>query len=444
MTNDKMRHNDVRKIIVVGLDGATWKLLDPLMEEGIMPNLKKIVQKGTSGILLSTIPPYTAPAWVSCTTGVNPGKHGIFGFTSKKNDLMSGDFLDSTDVQVPKIWNYINHTNRTVGLINVPITYPTEPVNGFMVPCFFTPLGKIDYTYPKSIYKEILKPLNYVINTRSFNTKNPSEGQISENIRNIKFMTKIRYKVMEKLSERYNPDFLMTVFTSPDKVQHKFWKYIDSNDPLSKTTFALKIKPLLLSVYEQVDTILGKILKKLDSKTTLYIVSDHGFGPQKNFLFINKWLSENEFLSIKKIRLLLYKLNSKIGNKRLFFKRNVDIVKHPIYRFINYKKSSFISGDQYEHGIYRIHDAESHESLKIINLLIEKLNRLRNNETEMPVFERIYKKNEIYSGEYVKNAPDIILKLNDYSTNILRDYPFRKNILLKSISPTDTVILKEL
>ena len=183
----------------------------------------------------------------------------FFGFTSKKNDLMSGDFLDSTDVQVPKIWNYINHTNRTVGLINVPITYPTEPVNGFMVPCFFTPLGKIDYTYPKSIYKEILKPLNYVINTRSFNTKNPSEGQISENIRNIKFMTKIRYKVMEKLSERYNPDFLMTVFTSPDKVQHKFWKYIDSNDPLSKTTFALKIKPLLLSVYEQVDTILGKI-----------------------------------------------------------------------------------------------------------------------------------------------------------------------------------------
>ena len=173
----------------------------------------------------------------------------------------------------------------------------------------------------------------------------------------------------------------------------------------------------------------------MDSKTTLYIVSDHGFGPQKNFLFINKWLSENEFLSIKKIRLLLYKLNSKIGNKRLFFKRNVDIVKHPIYRFINYKKSSFISGDQYEHGIYRIHDPESHESLKIINLLIEKLNRLRNNETEMPVFERIYKKNEIYSGEYVKNAPDIILKLNDYSTNILRDYPFRKNILLKSISP---------
>ncbi len=69
-----------RKLVIVGIDGGTFKVINPLIAEGKLPHLEKLINSGVKGILKSTYPPITAAAWVSFMTGKNPGKHGYFDF----------------------------------------------------------------------------------------------------------------------------------------------------------------------------------------------------------------------------------------------------------------------------------------------------------------------------------------------------------------------------
>lgn len=424
-----------KKIFVLGLDGASWELLNPLMDRGIMPNLKRIVLAGTSGVLKSTIPPYTAPAWVSCATGVNPGKHGIFGFTLKKNGMEDGEFVGSTRIRVPKLWDWINSVGKTVGLINVPITYPAEPVNGFVIPCFMTPLGQKDYTYPVSIFKDFLLPIDYVINVRIAAIQNFSEEILNKTVNDIKYMSQKRYQVMEALRKAYHPDFFMIVFTCLDKIQHKFWKYLDARDRMYETSFAQASRPVIHSVYRQMDNIIGKILDESDNDTTLYIVSDHGFGPHKKNFFINKWLASNGFLKIRKTSLMRHRFLLRYMGKPDFSTRNIDIFRNPILKCINYDKSWFVGSDPYEQGIYYINKALRAEYSIQVSKLRQKLSELKDPETGKYLFEKIYHKNELYSGNYTDEAPDIVLKMKDYGYSITRGYSLRNGIFHRVVKP---------
>ncbi|MBU4288003.1 MAG: alkaline phosphatase family protein [Proteobacteria bacterium] len=422
-----MKNNN--KTFVLGLDGATWDLLNPLMDKGLMPNLKKIIKKGASSVLQSTIPPYTAPAWVSCFTGVNPGKHGIFGFTIKKNGVPGKQFVGSNYVRVPKLWHYINSADKTVGLINIPITYPAEPVNGFVVPCFLTPLGKKDYTYPKSIYKDYLLPIDYVINVRIAEKQDFSEKIFLKIINDIKHSTQKRYEAMDALRNAYNPDFFMIVFTCMDKIQHKFWKFLDPRNPIYSTSIASQARPFIISLYEQMDEIIGKILMSLDDNTTLYIVSDHGFGPKKKMFLINKWLEKNGLLKINKLKLIKHRFLSNHMIKHDFSNRNIDILNHPIYNFIDFNKSLFLGSDPYEQGIYYIGVSNDKKYMLEINKLKNKLKELKDPETGIRIFDEVYFRNDLYEGDYTHIAPDIILKMKDYGYDIARTYPLRNKFL---------------
>src|SRR5918992_2721943 len=109
----------MNKVLLLGLDGMTFSVLDPAFEAGHMPNYKRLLERGASGTLTSTIPPYTPPGWTSIFTGVNPGRHGIFGFTlgnAQRNDGLVR--LDK--VKAPALWNVLNAQDRAVGLFNIP------------------------------------------------------------------------------------------------------------------------------------------------------------------------------------------------------------------------------------------------------------------------------------------------------------------------------------
>src|SRR5215210_7696846 len=109
------------KVLMLGLDGATFRVLDPAFEAGHMPRLKKLLEEGVSGTLTSTIPPYTPPGWTSIFTGVNPGRHGIFGFTLG-NVQQSKGLVRLDRVAAPAIWNAANAQGVSMGLFNIPMT----------------------------------------------------------------------------------------------------------------------------------------------------------------------------------------------------------------------------------------------------------------------------------------------------------------------------------
>ncbi|MFK7802359.1 MAG: alkaline phosphatase family protein, partial [Anaerolineae bacterium] len=110
------------KLLILGLDGATFDLIRPWAAEGHLPNLAKLIEIGTHGDLMSTLPPVTSPAWPSFMTGCNPGKHGVFDFIAPAGN--SYTLVNATRLRQPTLWQILSKMGYTVGVMNVPVTYP--------------------------------------------------------------------------------------------------------------------------------------------------------------------------------------------------------------------------------------------------------------------------------------------------------------------------------
>lgn len=134
------------KLIVIGLDGASFPLIMKFCNEGLLPNISKIIEMGKCAPLNSTIPPHTAPGWVSSLTGVLPGEHGIYQFWDTQSPNYVGKFMGSNNVAYPYIWDILNEAGYSTGLINIPMSHPPKKVNGYIITW---PLSNtLRYCYP--------------------------------------------------------------------------------------------------------------------------------------------------------------------------------------------------------------------------------------------------------------------------------------------------------
>ena len=145
----------VNKLLVIGLDGASFNVLDALIEKGRLPNLASLVRDGARANLETTFPPITAVAWSSFMTGKNPGKHGIFEFKRKGGGSTRELAVNASFRDGPAIWDLLGAAGKRVIVHNFPCTYPPADVNGLMIADFMTPRGKRDFTYPASLLGEI-------------------------------------------------------------------------------------------------------------------------------------------------------------------------------------------------------------------------------------------------------------------------------------------------
>ena len=129
----------MQKTAMIGLDGAAWHLVDPLIDAGRMPNLAALKERGAAGVLASTVPTYTPPAWTSAATGVNPGRHGIYGFIEGHAQNKGLELVHSGKIRSSTIWQMANAQGATVGVYNLPLTYPPRRLDGWMVSGMMTP-----------------------------------------------------------------------------------------------------------------------------------------------------------------------------------------------------------------------------------------------------------------------------------------------------------------
>ncbi|MEM2981373.1 MAG: alkaline phosphatase family protein, partial [Thermoproteota archaeon] len=113
------------KIIILGLDGATWAVLKPLSDTGFLPNIKRLIEHGCMGVLKSTIPPMTSPAWPCLATGVNPGKIGAFSTLMR---IREEDFrlipVNSSVYRGNSFWDMLSRKGYRVALVKIPFLYP--------------------------------------------------------------------------------------------------------------------------------------------------------------------------------------------------------------------------------------------------------------------------------------------------------------------------------
>jgi predicted AlkP superfamily phosphohydrolase/phosphomutase len=144
-----------RRVLVLALDGATFDLIGPWLDDGSMPNLARLRAEGACGKLRSIVPPVTAPAWCSFMTGKNPGKHGVFEFFLREPGRFEEIPVSSRVRAGRTLWEILGDAGREVLVVNVPVTYPPSPVNGSLVGDFLTPIGARDFTWPPGLLDEI-------------------------------------------------------------------------------------------------------------------------------------------------------------------------------------------------------------------------------------------------------------------------------------------------
>lgn len=410
----------VKRLFLLGLDGATWDLISPLIKKDLLPNFKKIRENGVWGILKSPNPPLTPPAWTSISTGLNPGKHNIFSFTKPKKDYKQ-EIVLSNKKKVKALWDSFEEKKKIV--VNWPMTFPAKKINGIMISGMLTPSKKSNFTYPETFKHKI--PEDYKI-----------EPENEDNFKDIIDTFDSQKKLIEKLIKSEWDMFFYVVRTT-DSLQHFF--YNDSK----------KIETL----YRKVDRLLELILNSIDDETLLVLVSDHGFKKVSKQFNIIAWLEREGYLKTKnknsknndfinKVKLILYKLKIKRLVRSIIPKKILNKLLTPslesVSNEIDYKETKvfpggwggvYINTTNYEDGT--VSENEKEELIKKLKTELECV--IENN---VPVLKKVIDTKKTYNGPYTKNAPDLFIVPNtekEYTTSLDRS----NNIIEKTTKEGD-------
>jgi ATP sulfurylase len=287
------RTDEQRKVLVIGLDCATPQLVFDQWRDKL-PNLSKLMEGGTYGVLESTIPPITVPAWMSMVTSKDPGRLGFYGFRNRADysyDKMR--IANSSAVTEDTLWDILSRAGRRVAMVGVPQTYPVKPTNGNVITSFLTPSTQSQYTYPADLKGEIEGWVGeYMLDVDNFRTEDKDDL-----LRDIYEMTEKRFKVVGHMLREKEWDFFMLVEMGVDRIHHAFWKYFDPQHP--KYEAGSRYENVIEEYYEYLDKEIGKILDAIDDDTVVLAVSDHGARHMEGGICINEWLRQEGYLTLK-------------------------------------------------------------------------------------------------------------------------------------------------
>jgi predicted AlkP superfamily phosphohydrolase/phosphomutase len=260
------------KFAIIGLDGADLDLI----QQWDMPNLKKIMKNGSYGKYRSTLPPITAPAWSSIITGKDPSWHGVMHFVDTDPFFGTKQVVSSRSIKCKKIWKILNENNLSCGIYMVPMTYPVEKIDGFMVSGILTP-GDRAQTFP-----DINISIKPFINWQHY-------ADTKKFMDDLVINTEHKFKLLRHLIRRFNVDFLFAVDSNTDSIQHRlFYGNGLTNDRVEAVG----------NFFNFVDEKIGELLEMIDCP--VLFVSDHGFGKYPTtYVFGNTWLRDRGFLQFK-------------------------------------------------------------------------------------------------------------------------------------------------
>jgi len=429
------------KVLVIGLDGATPELVERWTEEDRLPNLKRIMQKGVYGKLRSVYPPISPAAWTTFATGYNPGKHGTYDFRdydTRRYSCFADTIVDSNAFAGKSIWDLVGASGQKVGVVTVPVTYPAWKVNGFMISGYPTPDTGKSYTYPPELAKSI-PPL---VGDAAF-FKSATHHVL------LKEMNRLLHLCADVSVEQLKKDdfglFIMVVGAT-DRAHHDWWKYIDPGHPAYDAKEAALYGDLILEVYKVADICVGKFLDAIDDETTVIVMSDHGGGAHPKYYWnSNYFLRSLDFLAPSakaskskkafksafkqfyrsKIRRFPYlekvyrglpqalkKVATNLDSQTMMGLDAIDWKRTRAYRFPMYPPVEGIminvAGRQPQGCVQ---PGQEYEELR--DRILEEVRKLRDPRTGEPIVLEAYRREEVYHGERLETAPDLIIVTQD-------------------------------
>jgi len=444
------------KVFILGLDGASPEIIDSLIGLGKLPAFRKLKEEGVMGRLRTTIPPITGSAWSSFMTGKNPGKHGIFDFIHRKEGTYQLSPINARLREGRPFWSWASDAGKKICVFNVPVTYPPEKLNGMMVTGMLTPSNKTDYTFPLSLAKELDRVTQ---GYRIHITESYSKGGEERFLKHLEEMTEKRKKAMEYLFGLEDWDVFIAIFEGTDVLQHELWHCSDRNH-FRHDSSQENLLEVIPNYYEKMDGVLKQVMERwIGPEWNLIVMSDHGAGPLYKLLYVNNFLMRSGFLQLREgvlssIRNLLfrqgivpmtfYHLLLRIGlgrlKKKARFGQSESLLKPFFLSFedVDWNRTKAYCIGSTAGQIYInlkgrepmgiVHPGTEFEEVR--EAIIKELKGLVDDETREPIIEEIYRKEELYSGPHLKEAPDIVFLPRNLEIVAFGEYAFASHRIL--------------
>lgn len=408
------------KVLIIGLDGATWNVLDAVLLKDYMPNLKRLKDNGYSGVLQSTVPPITPVAWTTCITGCKPQTHGIFGWYeySFEEDLLTT--ATSNNCIVPNMWQELSYQGYKIASINVPGTYPCPEVNGVVVAGFGFPGLQSEFTYPKNFKNEIMDTIaDYDVMAKWNKSAKHDSKVLEQNLKCVERSFEQRLEVAKIISHKTEWDVMMVQFQDTDLIAHVLWPYLDKN---TRDNHGPQ-RDRLFKLFKRLDEIIGELLALASTSDLMVaVVSDHGLCRRiaeiKPNVLLAKWgyLKAKSSFGRKRDRWA-----KKINLLRGKTKRHEDIgSKQPTNSDFNwrYSKAMVVHAPINGHLFLNVKGRQPHGNVEpgqeYENILLDLKKRFEqciNPENKERVFETVDTPEKVYgaTGEQIQNCADLIL-----------------------------------
>jgi len=445
------------KAIVIGVDGVSWSLIERLTSEGDLPNIAGLIKNGTAGPLESTIIPITPVAWSTSFTGLNPGKMGVYGFFKRDKKEYKWIPVSAADRKGKDVWQIVGEHGLFSIIAGLPFTYPPRPFNGLLVGgCFSLGSG---YTYPEEL-EEYLKE-------KGFKYPLPKCKSLAE----VKKSLTSRFELANELLSKYDCDLFMLGFEQLEQAHHRF--YVSDFSEIIKG-------------YRFFDDLLGKFLENVSEQTTVMMYSDHGHVRYDKWFYLPSWLYSEGFLKKNKVRerfkirkcrirrglkivgmknpgllrrlfmQFIFITKELLGHRLFWLKRMFPGLKIPksakpsdtfldsedeitfgenfdFSRSSAFPHSSSASGyggifinerEKFPSGIVEPLDYES-----VRDKIIKRLYEIRDKRSGEKIISYVWKKEDIYYGEFIDEAPDILFETKPEYSVVIRSQVLDKEYI---------------
>lgn len=369
------REPNKKRVLVLSMDGVSRDFAVKAAASGLMPNLAVILEQGGSLGLVSSLPTVSTVAWASYMTGVNPGKHGVFGLVERHPDPFSVLIPSSADIKAPTLWEMLGRGGVPVGVMNVPLTFPPRKVNGFMVSGFLSP-DLSQATYPVELAPRLME-MDYRIEADVGLASEEPEFFLAE----LGETLAQRFKAAFQLMREGEWEFFQLHLTGPDHINRFYWDAWTEGGETGRA--------YLGDFYRRLDGYLGELTENLPPDCPLLMVSGYGITRGQGLVYLNHWLEANGYLLFGKGKKELKNLHSD--------SKAYSLIPGRIYLNLEGReqKGTVAQGRPYE---------------ELREELIHRIGGLVHPENGEPLVSAVRRREEVYSGPQLSRAPDLVVE----------------------------------
>ena len=372
------RTHGKRRVFVLGLDGVPFSWIAELDRHEVLPCFRRLLARGCLRRMNSVLPCVSSVAWASYMTGVNPGRHGIFGFLDRIPQTMEAFVPTSTHMAGVTLWEWLSAHGETVVVMNVPGTYPPRQVKGVLIAGFLCPdINKV--SYPVRVAQD-LKAMGYRIDIDSWKARESRDEFLVE----VNDALNRRFEAAFRLMHDVDWDFFQLHIMETDRMNHFLWQPWKKHDQV--------YGPAFLDFYRKVDQYIGMLVDRIGEGTDLIVLSDHGFCELKREVYVNRWLEEQGFLTLK---------NGSDGVKDI----------HPETRAYSLFPGRVYVNLKGREATGTVSGAGDYETTR--QGLMNAFQTFSDPDSGEPIVKMVLKREDVYNGPFLDMAPDLVVIPND-------------------------------